>query len=103
MYRFLLYAILLFLFVRAISRLWNGFLTGINGGPAASPGESRVPQRGVQMVRDPICGTFVVPGQSITLTRGREVMHFCSATCRDEYVSGASGASRAATAHGRTA
>lgn len=102
MYRILLYTILLILFVRAMSRLWKGFVIGINGANRPDGG-AQVPQRGVQMVRDPVCGTFVVPGQAIALTRGHDVVHFCSAACRDRYVSGAADARRPEAAHGRTA
>lgn len=101
MFRFLLYTVLLILFVRAMSRLWHGFTVGVNGG--AAPGGSQVPQRGVQMVRDPICGTFIVPNRSLTLSRGREVLHFCSSSCRDQYALNHPGTRRADAAHGRTA
>jgi YHS domain-containing protein len=37
------------------------------------------------MVRDPVCGTFVVPERALTITNGREQVHFCSTTCRDKY------------------
>ena len=44
-----------------------------------------MPQRGVQMVRDPVCGTFVVPGRSVMLVEGAQRVHFCSDICRDQY------------------
>lgn len=99
MYRILLFTILAILLVRAFSRLWTGIVTGIGGGSA--PGSQHIPQRGVQMVRDPVCGTFVVPGQSLTVQSGRDVLHFCSLACRDHYL--AHGASRTGSAQGRTA
>ena len=73
---------LLFVFVvRALWKLVGGIVDGIAGSaPAGGP-----PQRGVSMVRDPVCGTFVVPNASTSLTVGREVVHFCSAACRDKY------------------
>ena len=37
------------------------------------------------MVRDPVCGTYVVPGKALELARGRETLYFCSEKCRDEY------------------
>ncbi len=100
MFRFLLYTALLILFVRAMSRLWNGFKVGVNGG--AAPGGGQVPQRGVHMVRDPVCGMFIVPDRSLTLTSGRELLHFCSSSCRDHYAASHPD-TRRATAHGRTA
>jgi YHS domain-containing protein len=37
------------------------------------------------MVRDPVCGTYVVPGRALELARGRETLYFCSEKCRDQY------------------
>jgi YHS domain-containing protein len=48
------------------------------------PGTS-VPTRGVEMVRDPVCGTFVVPDRAVSALVGHERLYFCSATCRDKY------------------
>ena len=81
MVRFVLYAVLLILFVRAVLRLWRGLAEGIGSG---SP-RSDMAADSVQMVRDPVCGTFVVPDRSVTLSVGRRQVHFCSAACRDAY------------------
>lgn len=87
MLRFLFYAVLLILFVRAMSRFWNGLVAGMSGDAPAS--SAAVPQRGVQMVRDPVCGTFVLPDRAVTLSVGTAVLHFCSVGCRDKYRAGA--------------
>ena len=81
MFRFVLYALILFL-------LFRGTVAPVerrHGRPERGEPQrgAQVPQRGVQMVRDPVCGMFVVPERSITLARGRETLHFCSTTCRD--------------------
>jgi hypothetical protein len=81
MVRFVLYVVLLILFVRAALRLWRGLAEGIEGGP--SRGDMTTDS--VQMVRDPVCGTFIVPSRSVTLSVGRQQVHFCSAACRDAY------------------
>ena len=105
MLRFILLSILLTILLRAVSRLWAGIVRGIQNGNASSSRQSdgsNVPQRGVQMVRDPICGTFVVPDRAIVLTTGGgERIYFCSTGCRDKYRA-RPGSSHAA-AHGRTA
>jgi YHS domain-containing protein len=44
-----------------------------------------VPTRGVQMVRDPVCGTFVLPDHAVSIADGRGRVYFCSARCRDAY------------------
>ena len=82
MIRFVVYLALIILLSRALSRLWGGFMEGLSGEPRT---RSRVPQRGVQMVRDPVCGTFVVPDRTLMLSVGREQVYFCSAACRDKY------------------
>jgi uncharacterized protein len=79
--RYVLLTLLVVFAVRALWRLLGGIIDGIDRTSA----RSRVPDRGVQMVKDPVCGTFVVPGRAVTLAeRGREV-YFCSTLCRDKY------------------
>src|SRR4051794_33703514 len=91
MIRFILLSILLTILFRALSRLWAGVVRGMQVGPDAGgrqprPGSTRVPQRGVQMERDPICGTFVVPERAVALsTASNERLYFCSTDCRDTY------------------
>ncbi len=82
MLRFLLLSLLLTLAVRAVGRLLDGIAQGIRGETGPAP---RVPQRGVQMARDPVCGTFVVPDRAVSMTIGRDRLYFCSAACRDKY------------------
>ena len=55
--------------------------TGIGGDPRQRPRTAR----GVQMVRDPVCGTYVVPDRALALTDGSGPVFFCSADCRDKY------------------
>lgn len=38
-----------------------------------------------RLVRDPVCGMHVDETLSIPLRDGGELVHFCSATCRDAY------------------
>ena len=82
MIRFVIYLALIILLSRALSRLWGGIVEGLTGEPRTS---SRVPQRGVAMVRDPVCGTFVVPDRALMLSVGRQQLYFCSPACRDKY------------------
>ena len=98
MIRFLVLSILATFVLRALARFWRGLLEGLNGSPGPRP-NAGVPQCGVAMVRDPVCGTFVVPTTAVTLTVGRQVLHFCSTTCRDRYRAEASSTS----VQGRTA
>lgn len=87
MIRFILLSILLTLLLRALLRLWDSVMREVRGGaPPRGRQGSQVPQRGVQMVRDPVCGTFIVPSNAVVLSgdKGRE--YFCSVDCRDAFV-----------------
>ena len=73
--------LLLFVFIaRTFWRAFDGILEGLSGRP---PGTT--PQRGTHMVRDPVCGTFILPGQAVTLADGSRRVSFCSTNCRDKY------------------
>lgn len=37
------------------------------------------------LFRDPVCGTHVAAEVSYSLGQARELLHFCSAECREEY------------------
>jgi uncharacterized protein len=79
--RLALFIILAFFVARAFWRLLDGIVEGASRGSRGS----QVAQRGVQMVRDPVCGTFVVADRAVTLMDGRTLVHFCSDACRDKY------------------
>jgi YHS domain-containing protein len=111
MIRFILLSILLTILFRAVARLWAGVVRGMRDqdvfeGQSRGGGGSRrpspVPQRGVQMVRDPVCGTFVVPERALAVSgSGGERVYFCSTECRDKYRARPDADS--SPAHGRTA
>ena len=79
--RLALFIILAFFVGRAFWRLLDGIVEGASRGARGS----QVPSRGVQMVRDPVCGTFVVADRALTLSDGRNTVYFCSDTCRSKY------------------
>jgi YHS domain-containing protein len=86
MLRVVLLVLLATVVARAFWRIVGGVVEGITGG---RPGD-RAPARGIQMVRDPVCGAFVVPDRAVALDdhrarRGRERLYFCSDRCRDAY------------------
>ena len=45
-----------------------------------------------RLVRDPVCGAHVAEVLAIPLREGGELVHFCSAQCRDQYLLTNSGA-----------
>jgi len=50
---------------------------------------ARRPARAVQqgeMLRDPVCGTWVDQRIAVTASRDGRTVHFCSAACRDRYL-----------------
>jgi len=81
MLRLILFVLLAIFVARAFWRLLDGIVDGASGGPS----RSRAPDRGVSMVRDPVCGTFVLPASAVTLVDGRARLYFCSDACRDKY------------------
>lgn len=86
MLRPLLLLLLLMFVARAFWRLVDGVVQGALG-PQAGGGGARPPAapRAVKMVRDPVCGTYVVPDKAVTLTRGGQQIFFCSEACRSQY------------------
>jgi hypothetical protein len=79
MARLILWAILIVLLLNALSRLLKGVLEGAGyrrgaGGPP-----------GVPLVKDPVCGVFVVPGQALVIGSGRDAKFFCSEKCRQAW------------------
>jgi YHS domain-containing protein len=78
--RALLLFLLAVLLVRALLRLFRGVVEGAGyrrdgGGPP-----------GVSLVRDPVCGMFVVPTKALTSGGGAETRYFCSEKCRSEWL-----------------
>ena len=80
MLRLLLLLVLIVLLARGFWRMVDGVVEGLTG-----RGSTEVPGRGVHMVRDPVCGTFVLPERALTLSDGRQRVFFCSTNCRDKY------------------
>ena len=98
----LLLFVLTMVMARAAWRVVDGVLEGLSGRPSRSRGGS-VPARGVQMVRDPVCGTYVIPDRALALSDGSGRVFFCSAQCLDQYRARPSTSSgRPEPAEGRT-
>ena len=76
--------------MRAIWKLLQGVMEGMSDaprsrGPRQAP-PSGPPAQGVQMARDPVCGTYVVPERALSISGGRQPVYFCSTACRDKYL-----------------
>jgi YHS domain-containing protein len=84
----LLLLVLAMLMARAAWRVIDGVREGLAGRGARAgdrAGDRHVPARGIQMVRDPVCGTYVIPDRALALSDGSGRIFFCSASCRDKY------------------
>jgi YHS domain-containing protein len=78
MFRILLWVVLVFVVARLAWRLIGGVFQGM-GYQQGSGKES------VGLVRDPICGMFVVPSNALTSGSGSATRYFSSEKCRQEY------------------
>jgi YHS domain-containing protein len=70
--------VLLYLVFRAIAYLVRGITEGLSG---PRPGQPTA----VPLVRDPVCGTFVVPSKALSAGSGADTRFFCSEDCRRTY------------------
>ena len=82
MIRLLLIFLLVLLVARAVWRLLSGV---VEGSMAAGPRGSAPPERGARMVRDPICGTFVVQSRALSADSRGQTAWFCSDDCRRKW------------------
>ncbi|HTG99009.1 MAG TPA: hypothetical protein VL882_02010 [Vicinamibacterales bacterium] len=80
MARLILWAILIVIIARSLSRLLRGVLEG------AGYIRDNAPQRSVGLVRDPVCGVFVVPGRALHDGTGEATRYFCSEDCRRKWM-----------------
>lgn len=81
MTRLALLAILLLVIVWAFSRLIDGVIQAFGG----LPEKSRRGRSPVKLVRDPVCGTWVAPHNSLGLRAGDVTHYFCSDRCRENF------------------
>ena len=81
MLRLIIWAVLLIVIGRIVWRFMYAIFDG--AGMLRGPGQR---ERGaVKLVRDPICGVFVVPGKALTSGSGAATRYFCSEKCRDQW------------------
>jgi hypothetical protein len=75
----ILRVILVILIVRALWRLMRGVVRGLDGRPSGRA------DRAVPLVRDPVCGVYVVRSRALTVGQGESALYFCSERCRSQY------------------
>jgi len=82
--RLFLFLLLALMAVRSLMR----FLAGIAAG-AAPERTQRPPQQVMgHMVKDPVCGTYVVEGRALTAARNGQTAWFCSPACQNAWLQG---------------
>lgn len=72
--------ILILIVIRIVWRFVRAILEG--AGMAAAPAPEK---RSVKLVRDPVCGVYVVPGNALTSGSGSAVKYFCSEKCLKQW------------------
>ena len=80
--RFLIWSLLLLVVWRALRSLFAGIVQGASAPP---PPPAAPPEKGELMVRDPVCGTFVLPSRSVSERDRSGTHYFCSDRCRQAY------------------
>jgi YHS domain-containing protein len=80
MTRLILFAILALVVARLAWRLLTGIFVGMGYQPPTTSGRNSV-----GLVRDPVCGTFVLPSKALTSGSGADMRFFCSEKCRRDY------------------
>ena len=77
------------LLIRLAVQLFRGAL-GSSGRPTSKRSATKPPERiGGALVKDPQCGTFVPKDRAIVHGRGDAAEYFCSTSCRDQWLTGA--------------
>ena len=82
--RVALFLILIAVLLRSAYRFLGGVIEGATG---ASPAASNRQVAG-HMVKDPVCGTYVVQGRALTAVRGQQTAWFCSPRCQQAWLQG---------------
>lgn len=79
--------ILLLILIRLAWRFIAHVIDGI-AGAARSPEVDRGAQGPVPLVKDPVCGTYVVRDKAITASASGHTVCFCSEHCRQQWLAG---------------
>lgn len=58
----------------------------LKGSENSSRAGESVDKRVAELVRDPQCGTYILPSQAVSARVGRHTYHFCSEECKDRFL-----------------
>jgi YHS domain-containing protein len=77
-----IFPLLLLWFIRGlIKAVFSSFHSSVTQAPKQAP----TAHAGGELKKDPVCGTYVSVDVSVTKKVNGELLHFCSANCRDKY------------------
>ena len=81
----IIFPLLVLLFLRSLLRsVFAGFRSAAV--PQTRPRQAPPPVPvGGELKKDPVCGTYVSTGASVTRTVDGQLLYFCSKECRDKY------------------
>lgn len=79
--RVILLFVMALLALRAVAR----FMGGLSEAARGEAPRGRTADIPVKMVKDPVCGTFVVPGRALSANADGATVWFCSEQCRDTF------------------
>ena len=82
--RFLALGVLAFLLFLVVRSAVTSFLAGLRG---ATPGRPRRAGIRDELVKDPVCGTYIPRRKAIARGDGAAARYFCSADCADRFTS----------------
>jgi YHS domain-containing protein len=77
--------LLAFLLLRSILRSIFGTARNVARQQHSATAQAPTVVAGGELMKDPVCGTYVSTALSITRAVNGEMVHFCSKECRDKY------------------
>ena len=81
--RFLFWVVVLSWSISLLRRLFGSLRNERQGKDSPKPTAEFASKR---LIRDPVCGMHVAEELAIAARTGDEMVHFCSAECRDKYL-----------------
>jgi len=79
MWKFVIFAVAAFV-------LWKMFAGDMNRRKQEAKKEEETLIAKGEMVKDPICGSYVALDNAVRAHEGEKIVHFCSYECRDKYL-----------------
>ena len=70
---------------KGVGQLFEGEAGTTNTASSSKPAATPQGGFGGELMKCSVCGTFAAPVASLTVQRGGETYHFCSAACRSKF------------------